>query len=407
MRTRLLFPYLLLIVSLFVFAFGCDYRDEVNSADSIKDVPLESYQVELINIAFEAASAMPTNPHIKDRSRLQGSVIQTCLELKQAKRALEYIKQIDNWRRGAAYADLALYYIQHGAVKKKVEPYLIKAAQVADENEDWRRDRIRVKIAQAHILLGQYQQARIYAAGVVDSEAGKVARTKATIFNADSFDKEIEALEKTILSGQYDIVKNTLGAYTELFNRFYTDTERRVLIEEKIKAACEGLPLFVQIDLLMELAGFALNHSDNAKVLELVEEAHRIIDSSNWQPRYEIPLKAKLAELRFRAGDEQRAHNEIKNTLNLFDTRCERIVDIYRAQMLRSIAEAYWTMGDTAVALDLYKRALEAGIENPNSRPRAEDLTATCCSMALCDVEPNEEILSRILKIRDNLSDPW
>jgi tetratricopeptide (TPR) repeat protein len=350
---------------------------------------------------------MPVYPHIKDRSRAQESVVKACFELKQSQRALGYIEKIDNWRRGAGYADLALYFAQHGAMKEKVEPYLNKAAKVADENEDWRRDRIRVKIAQAHILLGQHQQAQVFAAGVVNSEAGKVARTEAKILNADSFDREIEALEKTIISGQFDIVNNTLGAYAELFNRFYADVERRALIEEKIKAAWGTMPIPIRIDLLTELVGFALVHSDKVKALELVEEAESIVESVSWQPRFAIPIKAKLAELRFRAGDIQRARNQLQNALSLFDTTKEKIVDIYRAQMIRSIAEAYWVMGDPDVALDCYKRALEAGIENPNSRPRAEDLVATCCSMALHDVEPNAILFSRILKILDNLGDPW
>jgi tetratricopeptide (TPR) repeat protein len=256
-------------------------------------------------------------------------------------------------------------------------------------------------------LLGQYQQARVFAAGVVDSEAGKVARTEARTFNADSFDREIEALEKTIISGQFDVVKNTLGAYTEFFNRFYTDSERRALIEEKIKAAWGRMPISVRIELLTELIDFALAHSDQAKALELVNEAQTIMDTGNWQLRFAIPLKAKLAGLRFRAGDEQGAQKEAQNVLNLFNTEREKIVNIYRAKMLRSISEAYWTMGDNDTALDLYKRTIEAGIENPNSRPRAEDLTATCCSMALHNVKPDVELLSRIHKILDNLGDPW
>jgi hypothetical protein len=208
-------------------------------------------------------------------------------------------------------------------------------------------------------------------------------------------------------SGQFDAVKNTLMAYSELFNRFYTDSDRRALIEEKLKAAWGSMPIFVRIDLLTQLTDFALAHSDQTKALKLVGETESIIESVSLQPRFAIPMKTKLAELRFRAGDEQRARTKARNALHLFDTEREKIIDIYRAQMLRSIAEVFWAMDDTDIALNLYKRALEAGIENPNSRPRAEDLTATCCSMALNNVEPNEKILNRIRKIRDNLGDPW
>ena len=51
--------------------------------------------------------------------------------------------------------------------------------------------------------------------------------------------------------------------------------------------------------------------------------------------------------------------------------------------------------------------AIEEGIENPNSRPRAQDLTTTCVSMAVHGVEPNEGIWIRVRQILDGLSDPW
>jgi hypothetical protein len=64
-------------------------------------------------------------------------------------------------------------------------------------------------------------------------------------------------------------------------------------------------------------------------------------------------------------------------------------------------------MGNTAAALSVYAKVIEAGVENPNSRPRAEDLAATCCSMAVHAVEPDPRLWSRIRSIRDGLGDPW
>jgi hypothetical protein len=64
-------------------------------------------------------------------------------------------------------------------------------------------------------------------------------------------------------------------------------------------------------------------------------------------------------------------------------------------------------MGDEAGALFVYRQAVEEGVENPNSRPRAEDLSATCCSMALHAVEPDAELWKRIRQISEQLGDPW
>ena len=83
------------------------------------------------------------------------------------------------------------------------------------------------------------------------------------------------------------------------------------------------------------------------------------------------------------------------------------IVNIYRAQCLRSIAEAWHALGDQPRALAAYARAAEAGVENPNSRPRADDLAATCCSLATNNCEPDTALWKRLEAIRDGLGDPW
>ena len=59
------------------------------------------------------------------------------------------------------------------------------------------------------------------------------------------------------------------------------------------------------------------------------------------------------------------------------------------------------------VELAVYRTAIEAGSENVNARPRAEDLSATCRSMARYDVEPDAELWARIEGIENGLTDPW
>ncbi|MEN6576818.1 MAG: hypothetical protein ABFD90_10785 [Phycisphaerales bacterium] len=329
-----------------------------------------------------------------------------CLELDQPQRARRYAKQIADWRRGAAYADLAFYCARRGH-KGEVEPCLNQAIRASQEVEDWRRDRIRVKIAQTHAYLGQPETAARFEQGVDASESGKVAQARAMICPPESFDPQMEVLARLVATEHFDAVKNALGAYGELYNRFYADDVRRKAVEERIRASWGSIPVFVRIDLLTELAGFSLAHSDQARAGELLDEARAVADSTNWQPTTGIPLMAKLSELRFRAGDPEKAREEAKAVLALFDAKRGQIGSIYQAAMLRCVAEAFQVMGDLDAASDLYGRAIEAGMENPNSRPRAEDLAATCCSMALHAVEPTPALWNRIREIREGLGDPW
>jgi len=201
--------------------------------------------------------------------------------------------------------------------------------------------------------------------------------------------------------------QNTLDAYAELFDRFYDGAEQRSLVEEKIKTALGNLPVLFRIELLMSLAASARGHADQGKALELVNASQAMADAYQWPPWYGIPLKARLAEHRFLAGDAQKARTDADAALALFETVRNQMVDIDRAGTIRPLAETYRAMGDTAAALAVYRRAVEEGVQNPNSRPRAEDLSATCRSMALHGVEPDAPMWTRMQKIRAELGRPW
>ncbi len=383
---------------------------------AIGDKPLAGFQRELLDLAFQTATALPVEPHIKNRSRAQEAVVATCLELDQSRRALEYAERIDNWRRGAAYADIAFYSAQHGDVSG-ARHCLDLARRISERVEDeavedasaqrWRTDRIRATIARTYLSLGQPEQAAQFEAGVAQSEAGEVEALKVARTDAEAFDEQLAALDSVVATGDFDQVRNALDSYAELYDRSYASEDRRAQVEAKIKAAWKKLPIMVHVELLMELSGYALDHEDRAKALALVEEAELLVNGSRWSPEDQLPVIARMAILRYRAGDEGKARSEADAALAMFDAARDRIVNIYRAGTLRPLAEAYRSMGDTAAALTVYKRAVEEGVENPNSRPRAEDLSATCCSMALHAVEPDAELWARLREVFEGLGQPW
>jgi hypothetical protein len=189
MRLRLL-TFVLLCAAAAVCIQGCDGKNEAEDVRYLKDVPLETHRYELLDVAFSAASAMPAYPHIKNRSRAQEAVVKTCLELEQPQRAVSYIERIDNWRRGAGYAEIAFYCALRGSGDEAAR-YLDKAVEIAGRTEDWRRDRIRSKIAETYAYLGQTEEARKFEQGVELFEKGKVAQAKAMICPADAFDEQL------------------------------------------------------------------------------------------------------------------------------------------------------------------------------------------------------------------------
>ncbi|MGC9326175.1 MAG: hypothetical protein ACP5I1_00945 [Candidatus Hinthialibacter sp.] len=377
-----------------------------NDSSSLSDKPLSEYRDLLLDAAFDAASAIPIAPHIKDRSKAQEKVVEACLELDQPDRALAYIERIENWRKGLECANLAFYWAQRGDAAA-MKRYTDLAASIADREEDWRRDRIRVRIAQAYAWLGQIQQADSFLVDSADSEWIKVESVKAMRCDHESFDDQVQRLDSYIAQGNFDLVLHSLEAYVQLYNRFYKDKEKRILLEHKIKTAWETIPIPNRIDLLEDLADFELEHSDSGKAFEFIGEAQDYLDRYQWRLEHRLPLSAKIIRMRHRAGDSKRAHSDADAAWNLFLKEGEAIVDIWRAGALLPLAEAYQSLGDHNAALAVYKRAVEEGVANPNSRPRAEDLSAACCSMALSGFEPDEELWKRIDQIYKGLCRPW
>ncbi|MEO6711243.1 MAG: hypothetical protein ABI054_13620, partial [Planctomycetota bacterium] len=276
--------------------------------------------------------------------------------------------------------------------------------------QTWRRERIRAGIVVACLVLGESKQAAELEAGLAGAELGSLHAAKARLQSADdseAFDARLRGLDPVLATGDFDQVRDGLAVCASLFERFYEDVERRTLAKQKIVSSWTKLPVQARIELMLELIGISLDHADRVQALTLVDETQRLVEGSRWLPEDQIPLTAKLAGLRQRAGDEPRARTELAAALAAFDTQRPRIVDIRRASVLRAIAEAHQSMGETAAALELYARAVEEGLANPNSRPRAEDLAATCCSMALHTTAPGPQLWSRLREVHQGLKSPW
>jgi hypothetical protein len=389
-----------------------DAADEgTPGARSSADEPVAKWQGELLDRAFATASALPVQPHLKDRCKAQEQVVDTCLELGDTARALRFLEQIGNWRRGAAYADLAFHCAQHGG-GPEVAKYLELALELADhpleENpQDWQRDRIRAKVARTHALLGDLGEAARLEKDVQKSEAGRVAIVTAAKLDAKDLDAQLSAVDAVVAAGEFEQIRHALDACVELLGRFWDDAGKRAAIEQKILSASTRLPVSVRIDVVLKRADVALAHRDAANALVLSKDAQGLADAAKWRPEDEIPLIARIAVLRHRAGAADEARAEVARALALYDAERAKIVDIDRAGVLRSLAEAHRAMGDAATALSLCRRVVEEGVVNPNSRPRAEDLCATCCSMALHGIEPDAELQARMVAIQGGLGRPW
>lgn len=360
----------------------------------------------LLSLAQEVAGAIPTDPHVKDRSRAQQEIFETRLALGDRAGARASIEPMETWRRGFAFAQLA-DAAARGKDAVEAERMLELAQREADRNEEWRRDRILVEIAKVRELLGQSERARALEMGLDPSESGKVDSVRVVIEPAEHFDQRVQSLDAVIAIRGFDSTKSACAALLQMHERYVGDTERRTRIEQSIRMAAVQLPVVDQVGLLFDLAANASSARSLETAVAFLDDAARLIETTRWLPEDRLPLMARLAEARYAAGQSDLATTTADAALAFYKAERAAIVDVFRAAALRPLAEAQAAMGNQDAALDIYRLVVEDGALNPNARPRALDLSATCCSMAAHGIEPDAELWEKLREIQRRLGPPW
>jgi hypothetical protein len=368
-------------------------NEEARAAGSAREVaePSESAR-ELLELALDAASAFPLDPHIKNRSRAQAEVVTAWLALGQPQRAAAAAAVVLNWRRGMGLADVAWHHAQRGETGEAVR-YIdvvreMLEAPIGPDEQEWRRERVRARVDQAEALLlvGEASSARPSAAAV----AAEMARLRELAPNAP-----------------FETLQVALDGAVRTFAAIYDDPELRNQVAAAIAAAVVKMPNNLVIDLDLAMAGHALDHGDTASARQRLSDIRSRVDRFRWLPEALVPVCARIAELRHRAGEEAAAIRDLEDALAAYRAGRDRIVDIWRAGALRPVAEAYQAIGDPASAVMVWKFAVAEGSTNPNSRPRCDDLVATCCSIAVAGGVPDAELMARLREVRAGLKAPW
>lgn len=388
-------------------------KDEVTAPI---DEALDPLRSELMELAFRAASAMPNHPHIKNRSRAQEQVVDLALELGQSNRVLEYAERIENWRRASAYAKYAEYVASLGhralaesyvAKSRSTLEHHLKNPTVYESVQPWMAERIRVVLAKAHYHMGNQDAGREIVQHLGDESNAAVRAIGMESLTPEQFEGKLAEVRGEIGRGGIDPVRFGLETAVQLHGHFFADAQKRAVLEGIVRESWRPVPLAVRIQFLTTMARSASEHGDQAHALGLLGEARTQLDSANWLVPDRLPLVALLAQGRHAAGDTEGASKELREGLALFQTERERIPDVFRGEALRPLAEAHQRMGQSEEALAIYRLALDEGLINPNSRPRAEDLVATACSMARSRAPVDATLLARLRGAVEGLGEPW
>lgn len=361
----------------------------------------------LLAFAFETASAIPTDPHLRDRSRTQEKVVLAAIALGRFDDAERWLPKIEDWRRGTASADLA-YQLAAKGDSPQVRSLISSAAAAAVDAGDWQSERVLMKIARVQARLGEVEAAAAIAASLEPVEGGKVLTAISEQASGQQIDEEIARIEAAIANGRrFDEVANVIEALTLLHRRVYADEARRQRLEAATDAAWRWVPLKVRMERRGALLRNAIEANDREAAARWLAGIAEVVQGYDWAPEDRVPLLAELAQWRFLAGDLDGARAAADASRRAFDEGRILIIDVFRGEALRPLAEAYMVLGDRGAAAEVYSLALDEAFVNPNARPRAIDLALAAASMAQRGFEPDTATADRLKGLRQKLDHPW
>ena len=375
-----------------------------------QEVALSAGQVELLDLAFESASAFPLEPHLKNRSRAQEQVALANVALGRLDVATRQAQDIANWRRGLVYAKVAAARARSGA-GETVEALVTQALGVVRELEEakdqiWRRDRVLATVAEARLAEGEVEAANSMAAGLDASALAGVEAERVRLLSGDQARAYLSSVDAVLESGTFDQVRGVLLALAELYSASGADAALLEAIEERVGGGGGKIARGVQLEVLQAFGEAALAHGDQDKALQFAQQAWELYAQVDWPPGNRVPLMAHLGALRARAGDET-GLSSLRAAELTYEQELALIVDIDRADVLRAVARAWHDLGEVDEVQRVLLQALEAGATNPNARPRCDDLVATCLLVVELGLEPTADLLARARALRAGLVDPW
>jgi tetratricopeptide (TPR) repeat protein len=349
---------------------------------------------------------MPVDPHGRDRSRLQEAVARACLDSDMVDQAAELADQMQGWRRGHVIALCGQYFARRGQTDS-ARDCADRALLVDVGDTTWGKDVVVTEVAKIYVLLGDESRAYSLVAVGQPTERGQVETARTAQVPMDQMDGQADMFDQAIATGNFDLARGGIDGYLVWLDRVIDDAPRRARALSALSGAFPGLPLDLQVRYRVQLAEVLYSRGYKELAKTEVDCASALFKATVFLPEDTAPLGAVIAKARFRMGDADSARSELRALRAAYNAQSDLIVNLRRAASLRALAEGFLLLGDSDDAVESYKAALDAGAINPNARPRAEDLSATCVSMAMSGFQPSPEFMLRIDNLRAGLVDPW
>ncbi len=368
------------------------------AAELQADPKLPEHQQELLRIAWEASTALPANPHLRERARLQEDTALHAIQLGQLALVRSGLDEIKTMRRLTVVAELALHHARRGEAEiAAAYGREVEGALKTQEFEIWDRARLEARWIAVHGWL---------AARTTPVEPDQAANAERALYPQSPAEIAGE-LQRYLQAGgrQLNWMTHTLLRAHAPTGRMGDEVAQE--LETQLRGIGSKSSLPQRYTMLLALAAYEADHGASDHALKLAEEAKASLAERTWPMEVAVPHISRMAAVYHRAGKAEEAQALMANAAQLFVKDRALILEVERAQVLLPLAEAHFLCGDRTAAMKVYHQAMEEAVANPNARPRANDLVAVCRSLLTYGIEPDEKLLGSIRAMRVGLGDPW
>ena len=358
-----------------------------------------------LGYAFKFASAITADP--KDMGKAQEAVVWDYATARRFDEARAAADVVEGWRRGTAYADLAVALAKAGR-RDDATAMIAKAEAFRPTVEGWPNPRIAEHIAGAYAALGQSEKAEALARAVAIEDVQQYAgRSTATIASGlaakGDYDGAAGALDKLASSKEIDDAWWRTAGYLDLSKSKTMPLDRRRKAIASARSSAEAIPGWRQAESLESIAGGFHDLGMPRQAKEALTAAEAIVTALPDT----MPIKPALLSNCGRSWAEIGKKDAAKNLLEKAEALGVAAQPIDRPMVLANTASSWAAAGDTPSAKRLYARALDEAKALVNARPRALAVVEICRSIGKSKLVLDDATRTKLDALYAGLKEPW
>ena len=358
-----------------------------------------------LDYAFRFASAISSDP--RDKAKAQELAIGEYMTAGAFDEAAARADQVEGWRRGVVYADLAGALARAGR-KDEARAFVRRAESVRVEVEGWQNPRISAHIAEALAVLGDREQAETITARLAENDpvqyTGRAAATESVaLAAAGDFDAAMKRLDELDGNDDFDTASWRTNGYLALARREDAPRKGRLAALDAALKSSAILPLPRVVETALEVSGLYAGLDRRRDGRAAVQAALTAIEKADVQTSEEIPYLIEIGRAWAAVGEPEKA----KSALARAETLVAEALSIDQPGLLARIASGYRRVPDEATARRLDARSLDLAGAMPLARPRALAVAAICRQLGHDRVPLDRALQTRLDGLLAGLREPW